>query len=113
MNPRFTAALVPAPLHSAQSDPETLTSSCKPINFPQCAQDLAFLKDFKEFIVEHFKVDPALLRLLLQGQDTVEGSSQTSQSQSGIVDKALSPKTSPTGNSLSLNGFHHDQINSW
>ena len=64
--------------------------------------------DFKEFIVEDFKVDLALLRLLSQVQDRVEGSSQTSQSRFGIVDKALSPKASPTGNSLSLNGFHHN-----
>ena len=49
------------------------------------------------------KVDSTLLWVFLQGRDKVEGSSQTCQSRSGIVDKALSPKASPTETNLNVN----------
>ena len=49
------------------------------------------------------KVDSTLLWVFLQGRDKVEGSSQTCQSRSGIVGKALAPKTSPTETNLNVN----------
>ena len=59
---------------------------------------------FKGIAVAHFKVDFGLLLwLFLRGWYKAEESSQTCQSRSDIVGKALPPKASPTETNLNVN----------